>query len=89
LNKEFLMSGAMGGMDIRVPMGLMFAIIGAVIAVYGMITNGQPMYETHSLGVNINLWWGLFMFLFGAVMLLLAYVARDKGGDGSRIVNPH
>ena len=35
------MSGGMGGMDIRLPMGLMFAIIGAIIAIYGAVTSGK------------------------------------------------
>jgi hypothetical protein len=70
------MSGGIGGMDIRLPMGLMFGIIGAIIAIYGAATGGDAMYETHSLGININLWWGIVMAAFGGVMLLLAFVAR-------------
>jgi hypothetical protein len=65
------------GMDIRLPMGLMFAIIGAIIAVYGLATSGDPMYQDHSLGINVNLWWGLILFAFGMTMLLLAW--RHKG----------
>ena len=57
-------------------MGLMFGIIGAIIAIYGVMTGGDAMYETHSLGININLWWGIVMAAFGAVMLLLAFVAK-------------
>jgi hypothetical protein len=30
------------------------------------------MYTRHSLGLNVNLWWGIVMLLFGAAMLLLA-----------------
>jgi hypothetical protein len=30
------------------------------------------MYARHSLGVNVNLWWGIAMLIFGAGMLLLA-----------------
>jgi hypothetical protein len=69
------MSGGMGGMDIRTPMGLMFAIIGIIIAVFGMTTSGDPMYDKHSLGININLWWGLVMAAFGIIMLVMALVA--------------
>jgi hypothetical protein len=64
------------GMDIRLPMGLMFAIIGAIISVYGLATSGDPMYEDHSLGINVNLWWGLILFALGAIMLLLSWRAR-------------
>ena len=30
------------------------------------------MYTRHSLGINVNLWWGIVMLMFGAGMLLLA-----------------
>jgi hypothetical protein len=53
-------------------MGLMFSIIGAIIAVYGATTRGDPMYAQHSLGININLWWGAVMLVFGLVMLALS-----------------
>lgn len=69
------MSGGTGGMDIRTPMGLMFSIIGAIITVYGAMTNGSEIYEKHSLGININLWWGLVMLIFGLAMLALAFRA--------------
>ena len=72
------MSSGMGGMDIRLPMGLMFLIIGIVIAGFGMATSGDVMYDTHSLGININLWWGLVMAGFGLVMLLLTWMAAQK-----------
>jgi hypothetical protein len=31
---------------------------------------------SRSLGININLWWGLVVMLFGAVMFLVAYRKR-------------
>jgi magnesium-transporting ATPase (P-type) len=64
--------------DIRFPMGLMFAIVGAIIAVYGGITNGNATYEVHSFGININLWWGIVLLLFGLTMLALAWKASKK-----------
>ena len=70
--------GGTGGMDIRVPMGLMFAIIGAIIAVYGLMTGGNEMYNEHSLGININLIWGSVMLLFGLAMLLLSWMAAKN-----------
>ncbi len=57
-------------LDIRLPIGLMFAMVGAILAVYGMLSD--PAIYKRSLGINVNLWWGLVMFLFGVVMLLLA-----------------
>ena len=69
-------------MDIRLPMGLMFSLIGAIIAVYGMFTPGDAIYAEHSLGININLWWGLAMTAFGVVMLGAALLSSHKPGSG-------
>ena len=60
------------GLDIRLPIGLMFGIFGVLLMAYGIVTSGSEMYARHSLGLNINLWWGLAMLIFGMVMLLLA-----------------
>jgi hypothetical protein len=61
------------GIDIKLPIGLMFSILGLLLSVYGLVTAGnQAMYEK-SLQVNINLWIGLTMLVFGGVMLLLAF----------------
>jgi hypothetical protein len=60
------------GLDIRVPIGLMFAILGALLSVYGIITSGDEMYAQRSLGLNMNLWWGLVMLAFGLVFLWIA-----------------
>ncbi|MGD0771100.1 MAG: hypothetical protein ABSB42_23180 [Tepidisphaeraceae bacterium] len=67
-----------GGIDIRVPIGLMFFIVGAIITGYGAVTNGDDMYAAHSLGINVNLWWGLCLILFALVMLALAWNAARK-----------
>jgi membrane-bound ClpP family serine protease len=57
------------GLDIRLPIGGMFAIIGLLLFVYGLITASDAQMYTHSLFININLWWGAAMFAFGLVML--------------------
>ncbi len=57
------------GLDIRLPIGLMFALLGALLVVSGLIADAA-VYR-RSLGININLWWGLVMLAFGAVMLVL------------------
>jgi hypothetical protein len=57
------------GLDIRLPIGLMFSILGLLLTGYGLV--GEKTIYKHSLGININLWWGLVMLLFGAVMLAL------------------
>ena len=67
--------------DIRFPIGLLFAIVGALITVFGFATNGSAMYE-HSLGININVWSGAFLTVFGVVMLIMAQSARKKSKTG-------
>jgi hypothetical protein len=56
--------------DIRLPIGTMFSLLGAILVVFGLVTGGGDMYATHSLGININLWWGLVLLAFGVLMLL-------------------
>ncbi|PYS94287.1 MAG: hypothetical protein DMF64_01465 [Acidobacteria bacterium] len=56
-------------LDIRTPIGLMFAILGALLVGTGLIVDGN-VYR-RSLGININLWWGLVMLAFGLLMLYM------------------
>ena len=63
--------------DIRIPIGLMFAVLGLLLAGYGLV--GDPaIYRTHSLGVNVNLGWGLALLAFGALNLALATLLRRR-----------
>ena len=58
------------GLDIRIPLGLMFLITGGIMAIYGAVTHGSPIYAM-SMGLNLNLIWGSLMFIFGAIMFIL------------------
>jgi hypothetical protein len=40
------------------------------------VQGGDEMYARHSLGFNLNPWWGIAMLIFGAGMLLLARKGR-------------
>jgi hypothetical protein len=55
----------------------MFSLLGALLVVYGLVTNGDPEYQA-SLGININLIWGGVLFVFGAIMFLFAVKDRVK-----------
>jgi hypothetical protein len=57
------------GLDIRLPMGLFFAIVGVVLTAYGALTDAAT--NERSLGYNVNLWWGLVLVAFGALLLWL------------------
>ena len=65
------------GLDIRLPIGMMFTALGALLGIYGFATNSDPMYQA-SLGININVVWGCVLFVFGAVMLGFALKDRYK-----------
>ena len=62
------MSGT-GRFDIRIPIGGLFLALGFVLAVYGIATKADTALYARADGIVINLWWGLVMLLFGAVML--------------------
>jgi uncharacterized membrane protein HdeD (DUF308 family) len=64
-------------LDLRVPMGLMFTIIGALMSIFGAFTRGSAIYQ-RSAGVNINLIWGIAMLAFGIAMFTVGR-RRDKG----------
>lgn len=59
------------GLDIKLPIGLMFSIIGLLLTVYGFVTASNAEMYTRSLHVNINLWIGATMLVFGVIMLFL------------------
>ena len=61
-------------LDVRMPIGAMFAVFGVLLTGYGLVSD-KAIYE-RSLGVNVNLWWGLVLIVFGALMLALAI--RDR-----------
>ena len=67
--------------DLRFPIGFMFALLGVILVVFGAVSD-RAIYQTHSLGININLWWGFVLLAFGAFMLVLAGRARSKKGSG-------
>ena len=51
--------------------------MGIVIGGYGIATNGNAMYQT-SLNININLWWGIVMFVVGLIMLAMGIRASRR-----------
>ena len=68
-------------LDVRFPIGGMFSILGALLTLYG-ITSDQAIYA-RSLGINVNLWWGLVLLAFGLVMLRLAVKGVKRTGSDS------
>jgi hypothetical protein len=64
-------------LDIRLPIGMLFSICGTLLVLFGALGNRQ-LYE-RSLNININLWWGLAMLVFGVIMLALGRSHKHAG----------
>ena len=60
------------GLDLRLPIGIMFSLVG----------------ETYrcSLNININLWWGLVLLVFGVLMYVAAW--RSQVRDSAKEQKP-
>jgi hypothetical protein len=52
--------------DLRLPLGVLLAFYGVILIATGATTG------TLIVGININLWWGSVLLIFGAAMVLLA-----------------
>lgn len=65
------------GLDIRLPIGLMFSLIGLLMTIYGLATGGSDMYAKTSLGININLIWGILLLVFGGLMLAFSLKGKN------------
>jgi protein-S-isoprenylcysteine O-methyltransferase Ste14 len=61
------------GLDIRWPIGMMFSLVGAMLTVFGAVTHANAELYQRSLDININLWWGLLLIVFGGAMLWAAW----------------
>ena len=63
------MSGSDNMLDLRLPSGLFFVLIGAILTGAGLIASGDqaPLQQD-----NVNLAAGVVMLVFGSFLLLLA-----------------
>jgi len=64
------------GLDVRVPVGVMFGIMGLLLAGYGVL--GDQTIYAKSLGININTIWGSVLIVFAAVLLILSSRHRSS-----------
>jgi len=66
------------GLDIRWPIGFMFTLFGVLMTLNGLITAGNAEMYKRSLDINVNLWWGLVLLVFGVFMLVMAWRGARK-----------
>jgi multisubunit Na+/H+ antiporter MnhG subunit len=76
-------------LDVRVPAGMMFAIMGSVLTAFGVATRNRADIYTRSMGIDANLWWGLVLLIFGMIVLSLGrkgqgVIERERGKTGNR-----
>jgi hypothetical protein len=57
--------------DIKFPIGLMFGILGLLLTIFGLFTMSDTEMYVKTFGVNMNLWSGIGMLIFGIIMLAL------------------
>jgi ABC-type antimicrobial peptide transport system permease subunit len=62
-------------MDLRVPSGLFFAILGVILVGLGVLA---PDMRAPLTDMNINLYSGISMLVFGAFLLFMARRASRK-----------
>ena len=72
------------GLDIRLPIGLMFSLFGVVLLVFGLVSD-KSLYQ-RSLGINVNVDWGAVLLVFGFVMLWLG--RRNRAEPQPADTNP-
>ena len=58
--------------DIRIAIGLLFGLLGLILAGYGLCTMSDAAIYAKSLHRNFNLIWGIVLIAFSSVMLILA-----------------
>lgn len=77
------------GIDIRLPLGLMFACLGLALIVAGFVVDSSDYQK--SLSANVNLWWGMAMLLFGVIMFAIgkrgtpAFRTTEDSADGLKV----
>jgi hypothetical protein len=71
-------------LDIRLPIGALFTTLGILLSVFGFFSN--PAIYAQSLGINVNLIWGLVLSVFGLLMLLLGIRATLLNANSRKMV---
>jgi hypothetical protein len=64
-------------LDVRLPIGMMFSLFGLMLTGFGL-TSDPGIYAVHSLGINVDLGWGIVLLVFGGTMLGFALRARHR-----------
>lgn len=63
-------------LDLKIPLGCLLTFYGIVLTVYGIFSD-KSMYSK-SLGIDINIWWGLIMLVIGVFVLGIVVFGNRK-----------
>jgi len=63
-------------LDLKLPIGWLLSAYGVLLTVYGLVTK-KEMYQI-SLGLNLNLAWGILMIVIGGGFLLAAFLKKGR-----------
>jgi hypothetical protein len=74
------------GIDIRLPLGVLFLLLGAVLVAYGAASDAS-LYE-QSLGINVNVYWGVVLLAFGALMFALSRRGARADAQAKNTLQP-
>ena len=79
------MSGDTQGLDIRLPIGGLFTVLGVLVTLYGLVRQDSaslapPSTQAALPGapLNVNLWWGIVMLVFGILMFVFGRRAEAE-----------
>jgi uncharacterized membrane protein HdeD (DUF308 family) len=62
--------------DLRLPIGIFFILVGIIMIVYAVIS---PAYVPHiKEHINIDLYWGILLLIFGIPMTFFGWAAERK-----------
>ena len=68
-------SGQKHRMSIALTIGATIGMIGLILLLYGLFVTAD---YSRSDGININLWWGLLMLVFGILMSIVGYISSRR-----------
>ena len=64
--------------DARISLGIMFSMMGTILLAFGLATRGNAAVYEKAFGIDVNLWWGLVLLVFGIAVLFLGRRGQTK-----------
>ncbi len=62
--------------DLRLPIGIFFILVGVILMIFGLVSpTNIPNIDVH---INIDLYWGIVLLLFGIPMTFFGLRAERK-----------